>query len=323
MNLLFITATRIGDAVLSSGLLAALIEQHPGARVTVACGRPAAELFQTAPGLERIIIIDKMAASLHWLEVWARCVTTRWDIIVDLRGAPLIRLLAARRTLRPARIARGAPEYDEHRVIRAARLINRADNPPPPALWPREGDAASAEQLTPKGPPVIAFGPGANWTAKMWPQDRFAELYARMTDAGGPLPGARAAVFGAGEERPGALRFIESVPLERRIDLMGEVDLLTAFACLKRCALYIGNDSGLMHLAAAAGIPVLGLFGPSLESRYAPWGPKCAAVRGGETYHEIFPEGFDHRAPPNLMTGLSVEQVESAARELLARAETA
>ena len=61
---------------------------------------------------------------------------------------------------------------------------------------------------------------------------------------------------------------------------MGRVDLLTAYALLKRARLFIGNDSGLMHLAAAAGAPTLGLFGPSDERLYAPWGPKARVLRG-------------------------------------------
>ena len=66
----------------------------------------------------------------------------------------------------------------------------------------------------------------------------------------------------------------------RVIDLTGQVDLLTAYACLSRARLYIGNDSGLMHLAAAAGTPTLALFGPSDERLYGPWGAHVRALRG-------------------------------------------
>jgi ADP-heptose:LPS heptosyltransferase len=72
------------------------------------------------------------------------------------------------------------------------------------------------------------------------------------------------------------------VARNRFIDLAGRVDLLTAFACLKHARLFIGNDSGTMHLAAAAGVPTIGLFGPSDERLYAPWGrtPRSCAARG-------------------------------------------
>ncbi len=65
MRILFITATRIGDAVLSTGLLDHLIGENPEARVTVACGPMAAPLFEAVPNLERILVLEKQAFSLH------------------------------------------------------------------------------------------------------------------------------------------------------------------------------------------------------------------------------------------------------------------
>ncbi len=66
--------------------------------------------------------------------------------------------------------------------------------------------------------------------------------------------------------------------LHDAIDLVGKLTLPEAAACLARCALFVGNDSGLMHLAAAAGAPTLGLFGPTPAQEYAPAGPRATAV---------------------------------------------
>ena len=62
------------------------------------------------------------------------------------------------------------------------------------------------------------------------------------------------------------------------IDLTGRLSLPEVAACLARCALFVGNDSGLMHLAASAGTPTLGLFGPTPAHEYSPAGPHAAAV---------------------------------------------
>jgi heptosyltransferase-3 len=101
---------------------------------------------------------------------------------------------------------------------------------------------------------------------------------------------------------------------------VGRVDLLTAAACLGRTGFFIGNDSGLMHLAAAVGTPTLGLFGPSRDERYRPWGPRAAVVRTPESYEELMggPE-FDAANCGCLMTGLSIEAVIAAAAALKAR----
>ena len=69
MNILFVTSTRIGDAILSTGLLEHLRSRNTGINVTIACGPSAAPLFYDLPGLKQIIILDKMILSLHWLAI--------------------------------------------------------------------------------------------------------------------------------------------------------------------------------------------------------------------------------------------------------------
>src|SRR5260221_4918083 len=65
MRVLFITATRIGDAVLSTGLLSHLVERHPAARFTIAAGPAAAPLFEAVPRLEPLLLVAKPRPSLH------------------------------------------------------------------------------------------------------------------------------------------------------------------------------------------------------------------------------------------------------------------
>jgi ADP-heptose:LPS heptosyltransferase len=169
----------------------------------------------------------------------------------------------------------------------------------------------------PGGGPILALGPTANWPGKAWPADRFATLAERLTGPEGVLPGARVAVLGAGEERRVALQVIESIPEARRLDLVGAVDLAAAAACLARAALYVGNDSGLMHIAAAVGTPTLGLFGPSREALYAPWGEKTAWVRGARSYEEIAADpAFDPGGAGPWMADLDIDAVEAAASTL-------
>ena len=120
--------------------------------------------------------------------------------------------------------------------------------------------------------------------------------------------------------RPNGIEQLNAIPRERRIDLVGQTDLLTAYACFERCALYVGNDSGLMHLAAASGMPTLGLFGPSKVELYGPWGANAAAVRTDLSYDEILAQpGYDHRKSDTHMGSLSVEKAVAAAEALWRR----
>ncbi len=318
MRILFITATRAGDAILSTGLLNHLIEANPDARVTIACGPVAAPLFEAVPGLERIIVLTKKAFSFHWVSLWAACAGRTWDIVVDLRNSPMSYVLSAR-----ARHRRGSGREPVHRVRQLAGVLGLAEIPPAPRLWAAENHREAARGLIPDGGPVIAVGPTANWPVKMWPAENFIRLIDGLCGPAGILPGARIAVFGHGDERPMAQPVIDAIPGDRRIDLVGQGDLLLAYACLERCAFYVGNDSGLMHLAAASGIPTLGLFGPSRADHYAPWGPLTAVASTTISCDDLMRTWRrDTTDMGSLMGSLSVEAAESAARALWQRCAT-
>jgi heptosyltransferase III len=310
MHILFVTATRIGDAVLSTGLLAYLIERHPGARLVVAAGPVAAPLFEAVPGLERLLVIEKRRWSLHWLPFYYAVASPRWDLVVDLRGSALAWLLRARER---KVMAKGDPR--EHRVRQLARLFD-LDPPPGPRLWTAPRHERAASGVISPGPPVLAIGPAANWRGKQWRADRFAELALRLTATGGALSGFRVAVLAADHERSQAEPLLAAIPPKHRIDLVGRVDLLTAAAVLSRCAMFIGNDTGLMHIAAASGAPTLGLFGPSPAAQYAPWGQYTACALSADRPEAMFGPGFDHRTTGTLMDGLSIDAAESAANRL-------
>jgi ADP-heptose:LPS heptosyltransferase len=124
---------------------------------------------------------------------------------------------------------------------------------------------------------------------------------------------------------PDDARYVEplarTLSRDRLIDLTGQVDLLTAHACLKRARLFVGNDSGLMHLAAAAGTPTIGLFGPSDDRLYAPWGPDTRVVRGPREFEQFRAIDPGLNQTIGHMMDLPVDTVVDAARELLTATE--
>jgi heptosyltransferase III len=312
MRILFVTATRIGDAVLSTGVLSHLLARYPGARLTIAVGRDAAPLFADVPGLERIITIEKRRWRAHWLGLYRAVALKRWDVVVDLRASALAYLLWAKR-----RYVAQKRQVGEHRVKQMARIFG-LETPPPPQLWIGPQREAEAASLLPAGAPVLAIGPAANWRGKEWRAERFAELAQRLTAPGGLFPGARVAVLAAAHERPQAAPLIAALG-PRAIDLVGKIHLLTVAAVIKRTALFIGNDTGLMHLAAATGAPTLGLFGPSPIDQYSPWGPHTAVVATAIAHRDLIPPDFDRLTTDTLMDSLSVDMAEEAARRLWAR----
>ncbi len=312
MKLLFVTSNRIGDAVLSTGILGHLVDQHPGLAVTVACGPESAPLFEEVPGLERLIPLPKRTWKRHWLGLWTSCVGTYWDLVVDIRRSVIGWSVLHRRSMAMPRDARNL-----HRVRLLGSMLGLSDAPPAPRLWTGPEHQARAAELIPD-PGALALGPTANWPGKIWPADHFVDLARRLTGPAGPLEGRPVAVFAAPHEAGGVRDVVRGLQGGKVIDLTGRTGLLDAAACLKRCALFVGNDSGLMHLAAAAGAPTLGLFGPSRPELYAPWGDRTAVVRTQESYEALMARtGPDGAVRDTLMRGLTVSRTAAAANALL------
>lgn len=272
MRILFISSTRIGDAVLSTGLLDHLMRAHPQARFTIVCGRVAEGVFRRMPRLERLISVEKRRYSLHWLEIWGALAFTRWDLVVDLRASAIAWLLWTR----ARKIIQGG-RRPGHRLVHLAALLG-VSPPPLPVIWAAPEDISRAATLLPEGRNWLVLGPTANWHRKVWPAGRFVEVALRLTAADGALPGAGIAILGGpgDQERSMATPVLTALP--QALDLVGKLDLPEVAAVLARAAMFIGNDSGLMHLAAAAGAPTLGLFGPTPSDEYGPAGPKAQAV---------------------------------------------
>ena len=290
MHILFITSNRLGDAVLSTGLLDHLIRTEPDSSITIACGPVAEGVFTRMPNRARTIILQKRPYSLHWLPLWATTATSFWDLVVDIRGSLLSWMVPTRRRA----IMRPRPG---HKIVQLAAVLG-LDPAPLPVAWTAPEDRARAAVLLPAGRPIIGLGPTANWEPKVWPVDRFAALFRALDRDAVPVVFA-----GPGEaERAMAAPLLAALP--EAIDLIGQLTLPEVAACLARCALFVGNDSGLMHLAAAAGAPTLGLFGPTSAAEYAPAGPRAGVARSGSAR----------------MEDLSVETAVQAASRLLERA---
>ncbi len=232
------------------------------------------------PNHDQTIIFEKRRYDRHWWLLWRQVVQIRWDLVVDLRQSAIAYVLRAGRRAVKRRGTGGLRKFEQ-----LAATIG-ASPAPLPVVWTAAEDRARAAVLLPRVP-VIGFGPTANWPPKAWPPQRFAALFHALADR---LPGAVPAIFGG----PGAQERAMAAPLlgllPGAIDLCGLLTLPEAAACLQRCALFVGNDSGLMHLAAAAGTPTIGLCSTTRDraTEMAPAGLYAAwALGDGDTMQDL------------------------------------
>lgn len=312
-QILFITSTRIGDAVLSTGILNYLCHRYPKSEITVACGPLVQGFFTACPNVKKVIALNKEKNAGHWRKLWRACIGTRWYMVVDLRNSAVSRLLWAKH-----RHIFGSHIDDSlHKAHQNASVLGLYQTPDL-KLWLSDDVKSQAAQIIPDGTPVLGIGPAANWHAKTWPHDRFIDLINRLTGQGGVMQDARVAIIAAPGEEDVARAVYNALPADRRIDIIAKGRPELAAACVARCTAFIGNDSGLAHAAAAANIPVLALFGPSWPHIYSPYGAKAAYVATPQNFAQLtaYP-GYTPSTAPCLMDGLTTDAVEAAANQLL------
>lgn len=310
--ILFITATRIGDAVLSSGLIKRLADEIPNARFTIVAGPAAAPLFADLPNLDRLIVFEKLKTGGHWFDLWTKVRGRKWGLVLDMRGSGISRFLSTKRRA-VFKKTTGAPI---HKVMQAARTLRIEDEPAAPFLFTSPETEAHAAELTQGYGQILAIAPAANWVGKTWPVERFTQVAMRLLGPEGPMRGGRLMVLGGPDDAKVAHQLRDVVMRKQLIDLTGRADLLTSFAALKRARLYIGNDSGTTHLAAAAGVPTLALFGPSDERLYGPWGEHARVIRGPRSFEQIKAGDPDLGQQLCHMMDLPVDSVAKAAEAL-------
>ena len=268
-HILLVTLSNIGDALMTTPVMEALHARHPRALMDIVADPRSDELFTHCPYRGSIIHRDKQQGwrgSLALLRTLRRC---RYDLIVDLRTDGLAWLLRGRRRL----TRQGAGRAGGHAVERHMRVIRRhaaADGIPPTRLWlsGQERDFAARALAGLPGRRWLALGPGARWEPKRWPPEQFRALVQ------GHREDFDAVVLLGSRAEADMCRTLASGLSLPCLDLAGKTGLLEAAAVLARMRLFIGNDSGLGHLAAAVGIPTLTLFGPGEPLRYRPWNPR-------------------------------------------------
>jgi heptosyltransferase-2 len=203
-----------------------------------------------------------------------------------------------------------------HRYLALVRTLGAVEADPRPSLGLpasllEQADALLRARGVAPGRTVVGLNAGATYgEAKCWPQERFASLARLLRDR---LGAAILAVGGAAErERAGAV----CAPLgPDGINVAGETTVAQLAALAARCAVFVSNDTGPMHLAAAVGTPVVALFGPTSFRRTGPWGPThrivCAPVPCSPCYRRECDRG------EGCMAAIPVERVREAVEQLL------
>ena len=309
--ILYIAEAEAEAAVLSSGVLAYLVEAMPQATFTVVGSPASAPLFGDTPRLDRLLVLDR-EGKFEWIALWNQVRDTKWGLVVDMRGSALSTKLR-----RQKRAVRGKDEPGLHAVEQAARVLQLDEVPAPRLFFSHETRAVADALVRPDDKPIIAVGPGADWMGKRWPAERYSKIVAAFLGEVGPLAGGRLLIVGDDADRDLAHTIRLAVARSRVIEAQGKLTPLQTAAALSHASLYVGADSIWTQLAVAAGVPSVGVFGPSDETVVGPWGG--VSLRGPRSLDEY--KTLDPRLNQAIqhMMDLPAERVLKAARELLAK----
>lgn len=332
-NILVIDFGQLGDVVLSLPALRAIRERFPQARITVAVGKPGAEVVDLSGYVDSTLVVDRVALRdgfipLSIARVFKLVMNVRekkFDFVIDLHSLSETNLLGflsgARKRLysrRPTRSLDFLSNFRPRPPIeidhRGRHLIDRyldvlaplgvKNAPRLPALKPRSTDLATVDRILKKakadiGAPLVGIFPGAGHPSRRWPLERFAELADFL------VRNARVRIlaFAGPEERSFVHDIKRQFPLGTVV--LERLTIPQVAAAQSRLVAFVSNDTGPMHLASAVGAPVVLLLDKRAPTSYLPQGDRHRVIYSSE------------------IQSISVEEVFDATRAILAESRSA
>ena len=278
-RILIIRMSSLGDIILTTPVLRLLRQYCPEAQIEFLVKAEYQDVLRENPCIDRLWLLDTRQPLRHMLQQLRQ---TRYDLVLDLHRTLRSRLLY-RGVLSRRRLAYGK------RTLRRALLVHlkwnalRAQTPVPElyagplrqlgmtaALSGTNMyiDTASREAIrkdlaqtfaAQTDRPLLSVAPGARWSTKRWPVERFAQVAQEMA----ARHNAGVVILGDAHDEPMAAELCRhlSVPVLNRV---GQLSIMQTAALLQRTRLLLSNDSGLMHMATALQVPVVAVFGPTV-----------------------------------------------------------
>jgi len=272
VKILYICSNLIGDTILSSGVINHFIDQNKDAKLTFVVGPTAAPLLKNYKNTENIIIFEKRKFNLHWFDILQKTYSTKWDIVIDFRSSAISYILRKNKKY----------IFKKHHSIHHIEQLNSSFGFDCSNLFiPTSFDEKNkANDHLDKSFKHIVIFPGGNWFPKLWSAENFNVTMKALLDKYDKI---KFILVGSLKEKNKFYNeLIKGIKEDLIIDLFGYNLTLTS-AYMKKSDIFIGNDSGLMHLAVANKLKVISLFGPTDDRVYGPYGGNNIVIRTSES----------------------------------------
>jgi ADP-heptose:LPS heptosyltransferase len=272
VKILFICSNLIGDTILSSGVINYFVNQNKNAKLTFVVGPTAAPLLKNYKNIENIIVFKKRKFNFHWLDIFQKTYRTKWNIVVDFRSSAISHVLRNNKKY----------IFKKHQNIHHIEQLNSSFGFNCSNLFiPISDDEKNKADydLDSSFKHIVIFA-GGNWPPKLWSADNFNEIMKLLLSKYHKI---KFILVGSLKEKNKFYnKLIKDIKEDLIIDLFGYNLTLTS-AYMKKSNIFIGNDSGLMHLAVANKLRVISLFGPTNDKVYGPYGSNNIIIRTSES----------------------------------------
>ena len=292
MKFLLLRLRRTGDIILTTPAVSALKAAFPASELTYVVEKPYARLVERHPALDKVIVLEQKMGRRAFYRLIREVRREKYDAVLDFHGGPrasLLTLFSAakikigyqikyRRFIYNRRIPRASASGPVHSAANHLNLVKalgvEIQEPPPlslPEPLPNEADRVN-KLLAGSGRAVILHI-GAGNRFRDWGAQNIAGLL-RLFDS---RPGFRVFLAGGQDDLPAEaeIRALYGRPIR---SLVGQLNLIELREAIRRAALFIGPDSGPMHIAASTPTPIVAYFGPTLPAHFAPWKAKATLL---------------------------------------------
>lgn len=331
-NMLFIKPSSLGDIVHAMPAFTALRRAYPMATLTWLVKQQWSELVERIEGIDRVWPVP--SGMKGWLSQLSALRKERFDAVIDLQGlfrsAATGWLTGAPQRTGFATAREGSPWFYTHPVpvpsadmhavdrylLAAQKMGAIVTEKPEFSFRIRQSDREQVDRLLREAGLAprahwVAINVSARWPTKRWPIASFAAAADRIQKEGS------AVVFIGGSDERGDVTAVKALMKTPAVDLAGRTTVGLLPALLTEAALFLTNDSGPMHVAAAVGTPVVALFGPTSPVRTGPYGANHRVLSGQVPCSPCFSRSCRNPVYLECLKQISVEQVTTVVREQL------
>lgn len=271
-KILFVSLSNIGDAVMTLPTLIYLKKKHPSATFDLICDARSVEIFQFFPSINQIYIRDKKGSISHQFRFIRKIRQTNYDLAVDLRTDFLLWFLRAKRKIHKAN-NKSLHSVEKHFISICSNLKKIPD----PKIYIPTKLQNNIKKIFPSNEgKTIVLALGANSNHKVWPTENYVRLLKLLK-----IHFENIILIGSKNEIDKAKLF-KKLYTKKVYDFCGKLTLLEAASIIKKSDFFIGNDSGLGHIASAVNTQSFIIFGEGDPGRYHPWGNKSSWYQNTE-----------------------------------------